>query len=397
MPPISLNRRRFLGCSAAAGLALSQGRVAEAGAEATPVRLGLIGLGTRGTSLLRTLLEIPSSRIVALCDLEAKHTIRAQGIVEKARNSRPEGYRSPAQLLERSDLDAVVVALPCDLHASVNLAVIQAGKHLYAEKPLALTLQECDKLIAETRSETAPVVHIGFQRRSNPRYRAGVELLRQGDLGNLVSGHSAWLSSNGPMNGHNGWLSQRERSGDWMVEQAIHVWDVFNWIAGGPPIQASGRGRRDLFRAEQPQRDVTDHYSAELEWANGFHVSFTQSWIAPPDDRFTGVKLQVVAEAGGLDFSSGTITYRDRERPRQTLFPGNQPDTRLAMESFLDAIRAKLGPPSASTAPLPAPLTLQEARDATLTGLLVRKAVDEGRTITLDEIRQEGSTGQALS
>lgn len=381
MPPITLNRRRFLGCSAAAGLALSQGRVAEGASEAAPVRVGLIGLGTRGTTLLRTLLELPAAQVVAVCDAEPRHRMRGLGIAEKARGTRPEGYERPTQLLERADLDAVVVALPCDLHASVNLEVMRAGKHLYAEKPLALSLAECDRLLAESARAPELVVHVGFQRRSHPRYRDGVALVRQADLGTPLTGHSVWLSSNGPMNGHDDWLASRARSGDWMVEQAVHVWDVFNWLAGGPPERASGRGRRDLFAAEQPGRDVTDHYAAELEWPGGFHVSFLHTWVAPPDERFTGITLQVMGEAGGIDFASGAVTFRDRSRPRQTLHPGHQPDTRLAVQAFLDAVRADEPPPP--------PLSLAEARDATLTGLLVRKAVDERRVVTLDEVRTQ--------
>ncbi|WP_406699790.1 Gfo/Idh/MocA family oxidoreductase [Singulisphaera sp. Ch08] len=382
MPPIRLNRRRFLGCSAAAGLALSQGRVSEGGVEAAPVRLGVIGLGTRGTTLLRTLLELPATQIVAVCDREPKHRLRGLGIVEKAKGSRPEGYERATQLLERTDIDAVAIALPCDLHASINHEAMKAGKHVYAEKPLALTLAECDSLLAESAKSPELVVHVGYQRRSNPRYRAGVELIHQGELGNPLTGHSVWLSSNGPMNGHEDWLACRARSGDWMVEQAVHVWDVFNWLASEPPVRASGRGRRDLFHTEQPDRDVTDHYSAELEWANGFHVSFMHTWVAPPDERFTGVTLQVMGDAGGIDFSSGAVTFRDRGRPRQTIHPGNQPDTKLALQAFLDAVQAE----SSSTPP---PLSLAEARDATLTGLLVRKAVDERRVVTMEEIRGE--------
>ena len=88
LPPSRLNRRRFLGCSAAASLALSQGNLAEAAAvdaEAAPVRLGVIGVGNRGTALLRGLLELPGTPIVAVCDFEPKHRQRGQGIVEKAR------------------------------------------------------------------------------------------------------------------------------------------------------------------------------------------------------------------------------------------------------------------------------------------------------------------------
>jgi myo-inositol 2-dehydrogenase/D-chiro-inositol 1-dehydrogenase len=389
MPPITLNRRRFLGCSAAAGLALSHSRLGEGASEGAtpPIRIGLVGLGNRGTSLLRTLLELPAAQVVALGDGEAKHLVRAQGIVERAKGFRPEGHAQVASLVERSDIDALVVALPCDLHAPVYRSALEAGKHLYAEKPLALSVAECDALLGVSATAPDRVVHVGFQRRSNPRYREAIALLRQGELGTLIAGNAAWVSSNGPMNGHDGWLARRARSGDWMVEQAAHVWDVFHWIAEGPPVRACGQGRRDLFAAEQPARDVTDHYAVQLEWPGGFHVAFLQSWVAPADERFTGNTLQVMGTAGGLDFGSGALTYRDRARGRQTLHPGNQADTRLALQAFLDAAGAVLQ----DREPVPPPLTLAEARDATLTGLLVRKAVDERRVVTMDEIRADAA------
>jgi myo-inositol 2-dehydrogenase / D-chiro-inositol 1-dehydrogenase len=387
MPPITLNRRRFLGCSAAAGLALSQGRVAEAAATGeanAPVRIGLIGLGTRGTNLLRTFLDLPGVSVVAVCDADPKHRLRGQGIVEKASEHRPDALERPIQLLERDDIDAVAVALPCDRHADVYSSALRAGKHLYAEKPLGLTPGECDRLIDESARASALAVHVGFQRRSNPRYREGVERVRRGELGTLIEGTGTWVSSNGPMSGHADWLAHRERSGDWMVEQAVHVWDVFHWLAGGPPVRAYGHGRRDRFHHLQPDRDVTDHYAVHLEWADGFHVGFLHSWAAPADDRFTGVSLQVMGTEGGLDLGSGALTFRDKSRPRQTIHPGVQADTRMALQAFLAAAR--------SAEPVPPPLTLAEARDATLTGLLVRKAVDERRVVTLEEIRAEGRT-----
>ncbi len=388
MPPIALNRRRFLGCSAAAGLALSQGRVAEAADEENPlrpVRLGLIGVGTRGTTLLRTALEIPGVTIAAIADTEPKHALRALGIVEKATGRRPEAMENPARLLERTDVDAVAIALPCDRHIDLYVATILAGKHLYAEKPLGLTLAECDRLIVEAAKASNLAIHVGFQRRSNPRYRDGVERVHRGEIGALIQGSASWVSSNGPMNGHQDWLARRERSGDWMVEQAVHVWDVFHWIAGGPPDRACGQGRRDLFARDQPGRDVTDHYSVQLAWANGFHADFLHSWVAPADDRFTGVGLQILGTDGGLDFGSGALTFRDRSRPRQTVHPGVRADTRMALQSFFDAARSS--EPSA----LNAPVSLVEARDATLTGLLVRMAVDERRVVTRDEIRSSAT------
>ncbi len=376
MPPIQVNRRRFLGYSAAASLALARGEVSDA-AE-TPVRLGLIGLGNRGTTLLRAALELPGVSVVALADLEPKHRLRGQGIAEKATGNRPEAMGSADALLARSDVDAVLVALPCDLHAAVSEATLRAGKHLYAEKPLALGLAECDHLLSVSGSCPDRVFHVGYQRRSSPRYREAVELVHRGELGGLLECRAQWTSSNGPVTGHQGWLGRRARSGDWMVEQAVHVWDLLLWLKGTPPVSATGAGRRGLFAATDPGRDVTDWYSASLDWADGFRASLVHSWIDPADDAFTGVSQRLIGTEGGIDLGSGVVTYRDRSRPRQVLSPGTLPETRLALEAFLRAVRSG-GP----TAP---PVSLAEARDATLVGLLVRQAVDERRTVTWSEL-----------
>jgi predicted dehydrogenase len=381
MPPIRLNRRRFLGCSAAASFALSQGNLSEAAGvegEAAPVRLGIIGIGNRGTTLLRCLLELAGAPIVAVGDSDPKHRLRAQGIVEKARGCRPEGYDDPRKVLDRPDVDAVVAALPCDVHEAVYRDAILAGKHLYAEKPLALTLAACDRLIACAATAPHLRVHLGFQRRSNPRFREGVERIHRGELGPLVESRATWSSSHGPLTGHGGWLGRRDRSGDWMVEQAVHIWDVLYWIHGELPVRATGWGRRGLFAGVDPLRDVTDHYAVELEWATGCRASFVQSWIAPADDGFTGSTLRVLGEHGGLDFTTGSLTFRDRTLPRQTIHAGPQADTRIALETFLNAVR--------SETPLPPPLTLDDARAATLIGLMTRKAVDERRVVSIEEV-----------
>lgn len=381
MPPIRMNRRHFLGCSAAAGWAISQGREVEGALNLPPVRLGLIGLGNRGTALLRSALDLPEAEVVAVADVEERARHRAQGIAEKARGRRPDAYADPDALIARDDVEAVLVAVPNHRHLAYDDAVLRSGKHLYAEKPLGLSLAECDALIAESARRPEQVAHVGLQRRSNPRFREGVELIRGGELGTILEARASWTSSNGPVDGYLGWLGNREQSGDWMVEQGVHIWDWLHWIAGGPPARAFGFGRRDVFADLRPGRDVTDHYSVTLEWPDGFHASFVHSWVDPADDSFTGISQRVVGTAGGFDFGTGTATFRDRSLPRRALHPGNLPDTRFALSSFLVAIR--------SPEPIAPPVTLAEARDATLTALLVRKAVDERRVVGLDEVEAD--------
>lgn len=375
IPSGRVSRRAFLGCSAAAGLALAQ----SAEAASSSIRLGMIGAGNRGTALLRTLLELPGVAVTAVADVDPRHRARAQGIAEKAQGTRPEGVESWDTLCGRPDLDGVVIALPCDLHADAACAAIEAGLPVYAEKPLAHSLDDCDRILEASGRAPAVPIRVGFQRRWHPRYRDGVELIRRGELGELVEGRASWSSSNGPVSGHGGWLARRERSGDWMVEQAVHVWDVFRWIKGENPVRAFGSGRRGLFASIDPGRDVTDHYSAVLEWADGFQVTFIQSWTDPADDAFTGVSLKVIGTEGGMDFATGTATFRDRARPRRSLSPGVWPDTKLALQEFVEVVRK----PDQSA---PGPQTLAEARDATRIGLMVRRAIDERRVVALDEI-----------
>ncbi len=289
---------------------------------------------------MRGLLELRGTTVIAVCDAEPRHRQRGQGIVEKSRKQRPDAFDDYRRILDRGDIDAVAVALPGDLHEPVYRDSIRSGKHLYAEKPLGLSLAGCDFLIGEAASAPQVAVHVGFQRRSNPRFREAIELIDRGELGALVEARANLASSNGPLNGHGGWMGRRDRSGDWMLEHAVHVWDVFHWLTGELPIRATGWGRRGLFAAVDPKRDVTDHYAVELEWQSGFRASLVQSWITPADESFAGSTLRVLGEEGGFDFATGSLTFRDRGVARRLVQPGPLPDTRLALEAFLAAVRS---------------------------------------------------------
>ncbi len=373
MPVRPLNRRRFLGYSAAAGLALSQGSAGEVSAACEPLQIGVIGLGNRGTALLRALVALPDVRITVICDLDARACQRAAGIVEKGGAARPATFEAFGRCLAHQPLDAAVVALPCDQHAHVYERVLDAGKHLYGEKPLALTLAECDHLAHRWQANRALAFHVGLQRRHNARLCDAVARLQRGDVGELVECRCSWSSTQGPMEGKGGWLGRRARSGDWMLEQAVHVWDTLCWIKGEPPASAYGVGRRHLFAARDPGRDVTDWYLAHLTWDDGSFATLRHSWIDLPAGDRGGLSMRFLGTDGEIDLAEGTVTYRDKSRPRETLFDSDRSDTQEALRHF---IRAARDPGLAEASSLQ---SLSDATRATQVGLLVRRAVDERR------------------
>jgi predicted dehydrogenase len=144
----TLDRRQFLGAS------LFQ-------AAPKPVRVGFIGTGSRGTSLLRTTLALGAKvEVPALCDINEAHLGRAMDVVEKSGRRRPEGYsRGPEdylRLLARHDLDAVVNVGPWELHAPMSVATMRAGKYAATEVPAAVTLQQCWDLVEASEATGIP-------------------------------------------------------------------------------------------------------------------------------------------------------------------------------------------------------------------------------------------------
>lgn len=347
-----------------------------------PFRLALIGTGGRmNGALLPNILREEHVEIVACNDPSEKRLKSTLDRIEKLKGKRPEGFsgeKDYESLLKREDIHGVFSACPCDLHAAIYVCAMENGKHIYGEKPAAITLDETKALHAAWMMSTT-VVQIGFQRRASNRYIEGIALAQSGALGALWDARGAWnngyaILGNDP---ERIWLSQRARSGDWMLEQACHTWDVMNWLAGGIPVKAHGQGRRDVFANLQPSRDVTDYYVATLEYPNGMIVQYSHTWFAPKNDNgaFSGVYERVSGLNGGIDFGSGRVSYTNGSEPI-TIQPSEAEMTIGSVKHFFECVRAGRHPNS----------SINNGIDASLTGLLVRRAVDERRVVMMDEI-----------
>lgn len=354
--------------------------------------LGFIGVGNRGSDLLRSAMLNPNVSVKAFVEPQETRTQDALQKIKEKLGETPEvyhGLEDYKRLLARDDIDAVFLATPCHLHAEMYLACFAAGKHFYGEKPMCLEVAEADALVLAQQKNPAVVAQIGFQRRAMRPYQLGIKAIHDGTLGPLIAGLGAFNSSYGPhgVPGQpNLWFGRRKLSGDWMLEQACHSWDIFNWAAGALPISAEGMGRRDVFKHIDPERDVTDYYVAHLEYPNNFLVSWEHIWFCPYQDkfkdsnigRFSGPYERVAGLKGGIDLGEGKLYSSKPDAPPIDLCPevARTGSADEAVKKFFDSLRTSQPPIIGVT----------EARKATLTGLLVRKAVDERRRVLMTEI-----------
>jgi len=149
-----MGRRRFMEIAGAGSLA------APLTGAPTPVRVGMIGIGRRGTGLLRILLNIPGVQIPAACDTNADNLAAAAAAVERKGQKPPEQYGGSQEtfhkLLARDDLQAVVIATPWEWHAPMAVAAMKAGKYAGVEVPAAVTLEECWELVNTSEQTGLP-------------------------------------------------------------------------------------------------------------------------------------------------------------------------------------------------------------------------------------------------
>jgi len=181
------NRRDFLRQStalAAAGGAAAfwvSGKTAWAGesnAKNDRPQIGAVGVGGRGSGILAQASQYGD--VVAVCDVDLRNAERA-----KARyGGKPEVYQDYRKLLERKDVDVITNGTPDHWHTAVNVAACRAGKDVYTEKPLTLTIDE-GKLLCKVVEQTGAIVQVGTQQRSTRQFQTAVELVRNGRVGKL--------------------------------------------------------------------------------------------------------------------------------------------------------------------------------------------------------------------
>ena len=193
----AVSRRRFLQANMAAGLGMALGtRVPfRLGSDETQtVRIGVIGVGGRGSGLTRTLLRMKGVAIRAVCDIIPERMTRAQKLVVTAGQDAPVGYSDGdmawTRLCDRDDLDAVIVATPWEWHTRMAVQAMKTGKYAGVEVPCSITTQECWDMVNTSEQTGVPCMMLeNWSFRSDNL--AVLNVIRQGLLGEIVHCHCA--------------------------------------------------------------------------------------------------------------------------------------------------------------------------------------------------------------
>jgi len=323
-----MTRRRFLGAAAGAVAAPYVLTSSALGADGKPpaserIAMGFIGVGSMGGGHVRSFTSFGQVQSVAVCDVDARHRDGARKTIESRyastkRDGKYKGcdaYADFRELLARNDIDAVCIAVPDHWHAIIAIEAARAGKDIYCEKPLSLTIHEARQMVKAAR-RYGRVFQTGSQQRSgyNGRFRFACELVRNGYIGDLKSitvgvgdgsrpcrlgaedtpdwidwdmwlGPAPWRPYNKLLHPYK-WRSWRDYSGGNITDWGAHHFDIIQWA-----LDMDESGPVEFLPAE-PAKMLPLRY----RYANGVEVRHV-GWSGP---RFIGTRGEVHVDRGNL-------------------------------------------------------------------------------------------------
>jgi myo-inositol 2-dehydrogenase/D-chiro-inositol 1-dehydrogenase len=225
------------------------------------VSLGLIGCGwVTAEQHLPALRHLPEARVVAVADIKPDQLKRVADRFHIERR-----YTDFRALLQDRDIEAVAVCTPPRFHVEAALAALEMGKHLFIEKPLALGLDEIDRLMERARESPRIVVMVGFNLRWHRLVRQAREMIRRGEMGRIEVVRTAFTSAMPDEENLPEWRKWRQQGGGVLVDKASHHFDLWRFLLQSDVEEVFATSRSEPFD------DVTATVTARL--SNGVLVS----------------------------------------------------------------------------------------------------------------------------
>jgi len=190
------------------------------------IRLGIVGCGDVTQSRhLPALRRVSGVKVSALSDINPARLERVAGQFDAMQR-----YTDYRQLIEAVEVDAVAVCVPPQLHAEVTLAAIEAGKHVFIEKPLALSLEECDLLRERAAAHVSLKIMVGFNMRWHRLVRAARETIRRNELGEIKLVRSVFTSGVRLRKDFAEWRTHQQSGGGALFELGVHHFDLLRFL-----------------------------------------------------------------------------------------------------------------------------------------------------------------------
>ncbi len=366
------DRRSFLLGAAAAGALRAQ--------QSREIRTAFIGVGNRGTELLKQVLSQENAPVAAICDTNPTVRDRAQGLASRFN---PRSFAEWRKVVDMKDVDAVMIATPCNMHAEMAVACLEAGKHVYCEKPLGITAEEIDRVLKAARRSKA-FLQIGQQMRYYPWLQGAVPHIHNGLIGKplIIKAQRHSTASPEQEKGHlPEWYFDPKISGDRIVENGVHNLDVCNWIANSLPVSVYGFGKTYLPKPKPPGEEYMDGYSVMYMYQNEVNLTYSEAKLHPRalKELANGQWYVVFGEKGAVTIKRGSALFYDMYsagEPRELLTPEQQTARENAMGDFYASIRENRQPFA----------DLRVAATAALTTIMGRTAIYERRMVTWKEL-----------
>ena len=230
------------------------------------IRLGFVGVGGRGSGQAARVDRDFGERaeVVALADINKESLARC---VNRLTSTVPETYTDWHSVIERGDIHAVCISTPQYLHREITEAAFSAGKHVYCEKPMALSVADCNAMIAAAQ-KSGKVFLVGQQMRYHLHLNRISKLIEEGEIG---IPQMMWLKEfRNPFPSNMAWAFDKSKSGGAIVEKSCHHFGVFNWLLDARPLRVYATGgqlvHKEVFGRSS---NIVDHAWVTVEHEKG--------------------------------------------------------------------------------------------------------------------------------
>ena len=296
----------------------------------TKLRVGLVGLGGNGGRFLDAYATNPRVEVAAVCDVRDDHRQALQ-----RKYSVPHGFADFTEFLGQDGIDLISIHAPDTLHAPFALAALDAAKHVFVEKPMATSIEDCLKVV-ERADRAATRMAVGHVLRTRPYFRMVKEMVDAGELGALYAMRTHYLTD--AMRRGPGFLDKaRESYSPAMLTMGVHPVDLMRWYAGDV-VEVQAMENRGLAMPGTGN-PLDESVTAVYRFASGATGSITVCWASNyVFDSFYGLELHGSEASVVWDKIHGKEPHKvvPLPAPPETTRPGYAAEVDTVVDSLLD-------------------------------------------------------------